>query len=281
MLGRAHLVIDADLQDPPELLGPMMGLMDQGADVVFGQRESRRGEGWLKRASAALFYRLLRALTDVEIPLDTGDFRLMSRRVLETLLAMPEQHRFVRGMVSWIGLRQVSVRYTRAERHAGRTHYPMRRMIRLALDAITGFSVRPLRLASYLGVLLAVLAIAMLGYTLYSWLTGATVPGWTSVMAVVLILGSAQMVVLGVIAEYLGRVFLESKRRPLFIMDQLIRDGRQMLVSAPDLQEAHTFGWPSSSIRTSPPPRRAWPAMEPSEGRAGPSSDWRGSAPSD
>jgi glycosyltransferase involved in cell wall biosynthesis len=232
--GERVLIIDADLQDPPELLGPMMALMDQGADVVYGQRESRRGERWSKRASASLFYRLIGFLTDTDIPRDTGDFRLMSRRALDIFLAMPEQHRFVRGMVSWIGLRQVPLRYTRAERHAGETKYPFRRMVHLAFDAITGFSVRPLRIASYLGLLLAVLAMAVLAYTLGAWLSGGTVAGWTSVMAVVLILGSAQMVVLGVIGEYLGRLFVESKRRPLFIIDRLISAGRDVPV--------HPFG---------------------------------------
>jgi dolichol-phosphate mannosyltransferase len=267
--GDRVLIIDADLQDPPELLSPMMELLDQGADVVFGQRESRRREGWFKRATAAVFYRLLRMLSDTEIPLDTGDFRLMTRRALEALLAMPEQHRFVRGMIGWIGFRQVAMRYVRAERHGGQTHYPLGRMVRLALDAVTGFSVRPLRLASYLGLILGVLAIPMLGYTIYGWFSQAAVPGWTSVMTVVVILGSAQMVVLGVIGEYLGRVFLESKRRPLFILERLIRNGRQVVVSTPDLSEIRAFGWLSSSGQRSPPARRAWPPAEVAEGQAG------------
>ena len=221
--GERVLVIDADLQDPPELLGQMMALMDQGADVVYGRRASRSGETWSKRASAAMFYRLLASLSDVEIPLDTGDFRLMSRRAVEAFLAMPEQHRFVRGMVSWIGFRQVALDYDRAERFAGSTAYPIAKMMRLAADAITGFSVRPLRLANYLGVLLAAFALVTFGYTLSRWFAGATVPGWTSVMAVVLLLGSFQMLVLAIMCAYLGRLFVEAKQRPLFLIDRILR----------------------------------------------------------
>lgn len=260
--GERILIIDADLQDPPELLGAMMELMDRGADVVYGQRESRRGESWWKRLTAAMFYRLIGFLTDTQIPRDTGDFRLLSRRALDILLAMPERHRFVRGMVSWIGLRQEPLGYTRAERHAGHTKYPLRRMIHLAFDAITGFSVRPLRIASYLGLLLAVLAMAVFAYTLFRWLSGATVPGWTSVMAVILILGSAQMVVLGVIGEYLGRLFMESKRRPLFIIDRLIADGREVPVRPLEPPRASIEGWPIGASRAPAPPHPARPVPD-------------------
>ena len=221
--GERVLIIDADLQDPPELLGPMMAAMDRGADVVYGERISRAGEHWWKTASARLFYRVLCHMADVRIPADTGDFRLISRRVADALLAMPEQHRFVRGMVSWVGFRQVALRYERAPRFAGTTKYPLRRMLRLASDAITGFSTRPLRLANYLSVLLAGGSLMTLGYTLYVWLHGATVPGWTSVMAVVLLLGCFQMLVLAIMCAYLGRLFVEAKRRPLFLIDRVIR----------------------------------------------------------
>jgi polyisoprenyl-phosphate glycosyltransferase len=221
--GQRVLIIDADLQDPPELLGAMMALMDQGADIVYGQRIARAGESWAKRATAGLFYRALHRLSDVEIPLDSGDFRLMNRHSLAALLAMPEAHRFVRGMVSWIGFRQVALPYQRAERFRGKTKYPWRKMFRLASDAITGFSVRPLRLAKYFSVLLAVCSLLTLGYALYQWAAGATVPGWTSVMTVVLLLGSFQMLVLAIMCGYLGRLFMEAKRRPLFVIDRVIR----------------------------------------------------------
>lgn len=221
--GERILIIDADLQDPPELLPEMMRLMDAGADVVFGQRVRREGETHFKRGSAALFYRLLRRLVDIDIPLDAGDFRLMSRRSLDVLVSMPEQHRFVRGMVSWIGFKQVPLRYERQARFAGETKYPIRKMVRFALDAITSFSVRPLRAASYLGLLFGVFGLALLVSTLVAWLAGETVQGWTSVMCVVLLLGSAQLFVTGVFGEYLGRLYLETKRRPLFVIDKVVR----------------------------------------------------------
>ena len=252
--GQRILIIDADLQDPPELLGSMITLMDQGADVVYGQRSRRLGETWWKKLSAAAFYRFVGVLTDTKIPPDTGDFRLMSRRALDIFLSMPEQHRFVRGMVSWIGLRQVPLVYEREARHAGSTKYPLHRMIHLALDAITGFSGRPLRFASYLGLLLAGAALVVLAYSLIRWFGGATVPGWTSVMVVVLVLGSAQMVVLGVIGEYLGRLFVESKRRPLFIVDRLIRDGHSVPVHPLDVGRMHRAGRPGGPSEVPHPP---------------------------
>jgi dolichol-phosphate mannosyltransferase len=218
------LIIDADLQDPPELVGDMMAMMDrEGADVVYGQRLSREGETWHKKATASLFYRLLGKLTDVPIPSDTGDFRLMTRRALLVLQSMPEQHRFIRGMVSWIGFRQVPVRYHRARRFAGETKYPLRKMMRLAVDAITGFSTRPLRISLHLAALLGIVSGTLLLYTFVSWLYLDVVAGWTSLMAVVLLLGSAQMFLLGIIGEYLGRLYTESKQRPLFVISDVVR----------------------------------------------------------
>ena len=222
--GACILIIDADLQDPPELLSEMMALIDQGADVVYGQRRSRSGETWFKKSTASWFYRILGLLTDVKIPRDSGDFRLMTRRVLETLQSMPEHHRFIRGMVTWIGYKQVPLLYDRAERFAGVTKYPLAKMTQFALDAITGFSTRPLRIASHAGLVLAFMSILLIGYTLYGWLTSSVIIGWTSMMAVVLILGSANMLFLGVIGEYLGRLYMESKRRPLFIIDEIVSE---------------------------------------------------------
>jgi polyisoprenyl-phosphate glycosyltransferase len=222
-VGERILIIDADLQDPPELLPQMMRMMDDGADVVYGQRSQRRGETWFKTKSASIFYRTLDWLVDIKIPLDTGDFRLMSRRALDVLNAMPEQHRFIRGMVSWIGLRQVPLLYTRDERFAGETKYPLKRMLRFAIDAITSFSIQPLRLASLLGLVFGLLGLAGIAYALTSWATGHTVEGWTSVILVVLVLGSTQLLVLGVSGEYLGRLYMETKRRPLFVIDEIVR----------------------------------------------------------
>ena len=221
--GERILIIDADLQDPPELLPEMMRRMDEGADVVFGRRTSREGEDWFKKVTASLFYRIFKRLVEFDIPLDTGDFRLISRRVLSLLNAMPEQHRFIRGMVSWVGFNQVAVTYERQARHAGETKYPLRKMLRFAFDGITSFSVRPLRLASYLGLTFGILGLVTLIYTLTAWTLGWAVVGWTSIMTVVLLLGSAQLVVLGVMGEYLGRLCLEAKRRPLFVIEKIER----------------------------------------------------------
>ena len=220
--GALILIIDADLQDPPELLPQMIELVEQGADVVYGQRTARLGESAVKRGTAAIFYRLLDQLTDVKIPVDTGDFRLMTRRALDVLQSMPEQHRFIRCMVSWIGFLQVAVRYERQERFAGETKYPFSKMLRLAIDAVTSFSTRPLRLASFFGFGFGILGMVGLAYTLGSWLRGIAVPGWTSITSIFLLMGSAQMFVLGIIGEYLGRLYMEAKGRPLFIIESLV-----------------------------------------------------------
>ena len=196
--GDKILVIDADLQDPPELLGPMLEVMDkEQADVVYGVRTSRAGETRFKRATAAGFYRLLARATEVDIPVDAGDFRLMSRRALNALLAMPEQARFIRGMVAWIGFRQVPFAYKRDERFAGTTKYPLRKMVRFALDALTGFSSAPLKLASHAGLWLALGSLLVMLYILAGWLSGRAIPGWTSLMLVVVVIGAVQMFVLG------------------------------------------------------------------------------------
>jgi glycosyltransferase involved in cell wall biosynthesis len=223
--GRRVLVLDADLQDPPELLGEMMAKMDEGYDVVYGVRQEREGESRFKIATASAFYRLLHKLSEVEIPLDTGDFRLMSRRAVEHLNAMPERYRFIRGMVSWIGLRQVALPYKRRQRFAGETHYSLKKMILLAIDAMTSFSVLPLRFASHLGVTFGLLGIVMLGYTILAWALGWVLQGWTSLAAIILILGSVQLFVLGIFGEYLGRMYMESKRRPLYIVNKLVVNG--------------------------------------------------------
>ncbi len=219
--GERILVLDADLQDPPELLPEMMRLMDDGADVVYGQRIEREGETRFKSGTAHLFYRLLDRLVDIDIPVDTGDFRLINRKVLDILNAMPERHRFFRGMVSWVGLRQVPIRYRRQPRLTGRTGYGLRKMMLLALDAITGFSILPLRIASLIGVLLAGLGGVALAWVLIVKAIGESVEGWTSVMAVQIILGGAQLLVLGIFGEYLGRMFFEIKRRPLFVIEEI------------------------------------------------------------
>jgi dolichol-phosphate mannosyltransferase len=216
------LIIDADLQDPPELLPAMLATMrDADADVVYGVRKSRAGETAFKRATAHGFYRLLSRATEVDIPLDAGDFRLMSRRALDALLAMPEQARFIRGMVAWIGFRQVPFAYDRAERFAGSTKYPLKKMMRFAFDALTGFSSAPLKLASHAGLWLSLGSVLLILYIGYAWLAGRSIQGWTSLMLVVVVLGAIQMFVLALMGEYIGRLYNEAKRRPLYIVQEV------------------------------------------------------------
>jgi glycosyltransferase involved in cell wall biosynthesis len=217
--GDTILIIDADLQDPPELLPAMLETMrSQHADVVYGVRKSRRGDTAFKRATAHGFYRMLSRATDVEIPVDTGDFRLMSRRALDALLAMPEQARFIRGMVAWIGFKQVPLAYDRDQRFAGETKYPLGKMVRFALDALTSFSSAPLKIASHAGLILSISSVLLVAYIGYSWLSGKSIQGWTSLMLVVVVLGAVQMFVLALMGEYIGRLYNEAKRRPLYIV---------------------------------------------------------------
>jgi len=220
--GDTILIIDADLQDPPELLPSMLAAMREAdADVVYGVRKSRAGETAFKRATAHGFYRLLSRATEVDIPLDAGDFRLMSRRALDALLAMPEQARFIRGMVAWIGFRQVPFAYDRAERFAGSTKYPLKKMMRFAFDALTGFSSAPLKLASHAGLWLSLGSVLLIIYIAYAWIAGQSIQGWTSLMLVVVVLGAIQMFVLALQGEYIGRLYNEAKRRPLYIVQEV------------------------------------------------------------
>lgn len=219
--GEQIFILDADLQDPPELLTEMRKMLSEGHDVAYGTRVQRAGETWFKRGTASIFYRVLDKLSDVSIPRDTGDFRLITRRVLDQLVAMPERYRFVRGMVSWIGFRQISVPYDRDERFAGETHYPLRKMVRFAVDAVTSFSTVPLRLASHLGLICSFLALGLFGWVAINYLIGNTIAGWTSLASIVLLIGGVQLLVLGIFGEYLGRMYMETKQRPLYIIDQV------------------------------------------------------------
>ncbi len=219
--GARIFILDADLQDPPELLSGMWAAIDDGADVAYGQRLSRDGETAFKLATAKYFYRILDRLTDISIPQDTGDFRLITRRVLEALQGMPEQQRFIRGMVAWIGFKQTPVQYNRDKRYAGVTKYPLKKMVKLALDAITSFSVKPLQIAYILAFFTGIIASIVLLWTLYIYMIEDAMPGWTSLMAVILFFASIQMFVLAIFGEYLGRIYLESKSRPLFIVREV------------------------------------------------------------
>lgn len=222
--GELILIIDADLQDPPELLPKMMVIMEEnGADVVYGQRAKRDGESDFKIFTAFAFYRVLNYLAEISIPNDVGDFRLMTRRSLSVLLSMNEQYRFIRGMVSWIGFRQVPMMYDRDQRYAGETKYPLVKMIRFAINAITSFSIKPLRMASYFGFVFAGLSMLMMFYFVLSYFFGFSkpVPGWTSIVVILLMFASIQLFVLGIMGEYLGRLSMESKKRPLFIVEKI------------------------------------------------------------
>lgn len=227
--GERVLILDADLQDPPELLEPMLAMMDEGFDVVYGQRRKRAGETAFKLATASLFYRIIQRLADTPIPADTGDFRLISRRALNVLLTMPERHRFIRGMVSWIGFRQAPLLYDRDARFAGETKYPLHKMMRFAIDAVTGFSTRPLTFAITLGAWTALFSAALVIYSLVSWIGGRAVPGWTSLLSAVGLLGGAQLVMMGILGEYLGRLYEQAKGRPLFIIENVYRHGDRAL----------------------------------------------------
>ena len=222
--GTVVLVIDADLQDPPELLGEMLRAMEQNeADVVYGQRRSRAGEGWFKKKSASMFYRLLKKVTDVVIPIDAGDFRLMSRRVSDLIAQMPERDRFIRGMVASVGFKQIPFEYDRQRRFAGETKYPLSKMVSFAADAFLGYSMTLLRFSSIaaLGLLIVLVFVAI--YSLHSWLNGDVIPGWTSLMISIIVASFFQLIALSIIGEYVGRIYLSTKARPLFIVDAIRR----------------------------------------------------------
>lgn len=220
--GQAIVVIDADLQDPPEVILDMIAKWKEGYDVVYGKRLKRKGETFFKKTTALFFYRLLRSLTSVDIPVDTGDFRLIDRKVADVLRGLKEKNRFVRGLVSWVGFRQTSVEYVREERWAGETKYPLKKMLRFAMDAITSFSHKPLRIATYIGFALSgVSFIYLLVVLIQALFTKTTTQGWASIVAINLFFNGIVLILLGVIGEYIGRIYDESKDRPLYIVQEV------------------------------------------------------------
>jgi glycosyltransferase involved in cell wall biosynthesis len=220
-VGKAVVVMDADLQDPPEVVLAMAERWREGFEVVYAVRKQRRGESRFKRVTAAAFYRLLRKLSDVDIPADVGDFRLVDRKAVDAYKTMRENDRFVRGMFSWVGFKQIGVPYDRDERIAGETKFPLGRMMRFAIDGIVSFSSAPLRLALALGFVVSALSILYGFVAILLKVSGAfTVPGWTSVIFATSLLGGVQLIVLGVVGEYVGRTYLEAKNRPLYIVNQ-------------------------------------------------------------
>jgi dolichol-phosphate mannosyltransferase len=222
--GDAVVIIDADLQDPPEVISDFVKKWLDGYDIVYGVRTERDGENAFKLWSAKLFYRVISHLSDTKLPLDTGDFRLTDRRVVEALLSMPERDRFIRGMVSWLGFSQAAVPYHRAPRFAGTTKYPLRKMLRFAADGIASFSVVPLRIAAWLGFFASGLSligiiVVLLERYLHVW---GLVRGWSSTVIAILFMGGVQLMCLGIIGEYVGRIYAETKRRPLYIVRERI-----------------------------------------------------------
>ena len=251
--GEAVVLIDADLQDPPELIIEMLAKWREGYDVVYGVRTRRVGESTFKLATAKGFYRFLNLISEVPIPLDTGDFRLMSRPVVEALKQMPERHRFVRGMVSWVGFRQIALPYERAERFAGTSKYPLRKMLRFAIDGILSFSTKPLQLAITIGLVAAGLAVLGILYAIYLRVfTSTWVEGWTALMIAVLFMGGVQLLSLGIIGEYIGRIYDESKKRPLYLLRERIGFERETAAQVASHDPSHDQNEP-----VAPRPRAA------------------------
>jgi dolichol-phosphate mannosyltransferase len=221
--GDAVVLIDADLQDPPELIQEMLAKWREGYEVVYAIRSQRKGETWFKEFTAKAFYRIIYQITDINIPMDTGDFRLMDRKVVDALKQMREHHRFMRGMSVWVGFRQTGVTYVRAERYAGETKYPLKKMVKFALDGITSFSYLPLQLAMYLGFVAAGIAVLGIVITIILRLSGSQAfYGQATTLVSVLFLGGVQLICLGIIGEYLGRIFDEVKDRPLYIVREAL-----------------------------------------------------------
>jgi glycosyltransferase involved in cell wall biosynthesis len=223
--GEAVVIIDADLQDPPELIANMYAKMKEGFQVVYAKRRQRDGESFMKKFTAKMFYRILKKITSVDIPLDTGDFRIMDKKVVDVLRGMPEKNKFLRGQISWIGFKQTYVEYDRSERNAGKTGYTYRKMFRFAMDGITSFSNFPLKMASFMGFFSSGVSFFIMLYTLYSrFVKGDYVEGWTSLMITVLFIGGIQLICVGLIGEYLNRVGDNVRNRPLYIVSETNTD---------------------------------------------------------
>jgi len=223
-IGSAVVVIDGDLQDPPEIILKMIEKWKAGYEVVYGQRIERNGETFFKKSTAAIFYRILKIMTDVEIPVDSGDFRLIDRKVCDALMQLPERNRYVRGMVSWLGFRQTGVEFAREARFAGETKYPLKKMIKFAANAMTSFSYKPLRISTYVGSFISLLCFIYLFYVICEKLFAAqfTTPGWASLAAISLFFNGIILVMLGIMGEYIGRIYDEAQGRPLYVISKKI-----------------------------------------------------------
>lgn len=239
-VGDAVVIIDADLQDPPELILDMIAKWKEGYEVVYARRTRRSGETRFKKWSASLFYRVLRASTDTDIPVDTGDFRLIDRKVCDEMKRLPEKNRFVRGLVSWVGFRQTAIEYERDERLAGETKYPLKRMLKLSLDGITSFSYKPLKLAGYVGAILSVggfiYMLTVIGSAIF---TDSTIKGWPSIVSIMLMFNGFILIMLGILGEYVGRIYDETKSRPLYIVRDVVHAKGQQAQSQLTARVAH------------------------------------------
>jgi dolichol-phosphate mannosyltransferase len=217
--GQAIIVIDADLQDPPEVILEMIKKWKEGYDVVYGKRVERKGETFFKRFTAKIFYRTLKNMTEVDIPVDTGDFRLIDRKVCDALKLVNEKSRYIRGIISWLGFKQIGVEFVREKRFAGETKYPLKKMLKFAFDAITSFSYKPLKLASYLGFSLSVISFIFILVVIFQKVfSESTVTGWASTLAISLFFNGITLLILGIIGEYIGRIYDEAKGRPLYLV---------------------------------------------------------------
>jgi len=226
-MGKAVIVIDADLQDPPEVLPEMVSLWKQGYDVVYGKRKQRKGETIFKRWTSKMFYRLLCWITNVNLPLDTGDFRLIDRKVCDTVNRLKEKKRYIRGLVGWVGFRQIAVEYVREKRFAGETKYPLRKMIAFAMDAITSFSYKPLKLATTIGFIISLCSFGYMLFVFYQRIfTDSTITGWASTIALILFTQGIVLMILGLIGEYIGRIYEETQGRPIYIVREEINNNQ-------------------------------------------------------
>lgn len=219
--GKAIIVIDADLQDPPEVMVEMVKKWREGYKVVYGKRISREGETLFKKVTAKVFYRFLNYFSDIKIPTDTGDFRLIDRKVCNVMNGLPEHNRYVRGLVAWVGFSQTGVEFVREKRLAGETKYPLKKMIKFSLDAITSFSSKPLKLAFPIGIIISLCSFLYLAYVLIQKITNQTVPGWASIVAIVLFSNGITFILIGIIGEYIARIYDEVKARPMYVIDEI------------------------------------------------------------
>ena len=251
--GDAVVIIDGDLQDPPSLIKDMLVKWREGYQVVYAQRHKRKGETIFKKATAHLFYKVLHSLTSIEIPQDTGDFRLMDRIVVDQLNALPERNRFLRGLVCWVGFKKIGILYDRAERTAGTSKYPLRKMLRLAMDGITGFSTTPLKISFLMGFLATIIAFGVFIWSILEKFLSptTTVPGWASLMTVIVFFGGIQLMSIGIVGEYIGRIYEEVKQRPLYIEDKS-KAGCGIRNPSRDAVQDGLYGLPQSAVKRFP-----------------------------